>query len=300
MSRIEIPKLPTIKHSSPFFRDGFLSMTIVGKSGCGKTQMLASILPGISPSIKTVIIATVVKNVPVHLAIKEYFTKKGIYSAISYDPMELRGFVEYAEKIGHVSLERQGLIIFDDFNTGRATGPYWEFIIHAFTKLRNSGWNFIILSQQPSFIPTIVRNCTTSRILFDCYSKSALSTFTRDVVDRIPDRGAYDTLLDYIQKVPYSYVLVQEHPFEVSAGSLDKFRPVMNENIVMMPTLRELMSEMGVKSREALDTKSARLQAQAGNTAPQLDGIAHRATAHLVPDSEGMMRLNRGDYRQGY
>lgn len=270
MAAIPVPSLPVIRHASPFFRDGFLSMTIIGKSGCGKTRMLASILPGISPSIKTIVIATVIKGVPLHIAIKNYFQKKGLLCGIEYEPDTLRRFVQMAEEYGQVSLDKQGLIIFDDFNTGRATGPYWDFTIHAFTKLRNSGWNFIILSQQPSFVPTIVRNCTTSRVLFDCYSKSALTTFTRDVADRIPDRNAYNSLLEYIQRIPYSYILIQEHPFEVSAGSLDKFKPVMNESIVMIPTLHELMTEMGVKTREQLDKKSASLQLQAGNTATQL------------------------------
>lgn len=270
MSAIVIPSLPVIKHQSPFFRDGFLSMVIIGKSGCGKTRMLASILPGISTSIRTVVIATVVRKVPLHEAIKEYFNKKGFFSGIAHDPMEMRAFVTLCEDLGQVTIAKQGLIIFDDFNTGRATGPYWDFTIHAFTKLRNTGWNFILLSQQPSFVPTIVRNCTTVRALFDCYTKSALQTFTRDVIDRIPDRKAYDTCLDYIQSVPYTYLLVQEHPFCVSAGKLESFRPVMDERQVIMPTLHDLMREMGVHSKEELDEKSAQLQIKAGNTSERI------------------------------
>jgi len=245
-------------------------MVIIGKSGCGKTRMLASILPGISSDIRTVLIATVVRNVPLHLAIRDYFRERGIYCGISHDPSEMRTYVDMAERVGSVSLSRQGLIIFDDFNTGRATGPYWEFIIHAFTKLRNNGWNFILVSQQPSFVPTIVRNCTTVRALFDCYSKSALQTFTKDVADRIPDRHAYDMLLDYIRSVPYTYVLVQEHPFEVSAGKMDDFKVVMDSKDVIIPTLHDLMKEMGVTNVGELGAKSAMLQAKAGNTSDLL------------------------------
>ena len=268
---IPIPAGHTLRHTSPFFRPGFVSMTIVGKSGCGKTQLLASVLPGISPEIRTIIIATAVRNVPLHLAIKKFFSSRGVFCGISHDPEEMRAFVEMSERLRHVTPDKQGLIIFDDFNTGRATGPYWDFTIHAFTKLRNSGWNFIILSQQPSFIPTIVRNCTTGRVLFDCYSKSALTTFTRDVADRITDRKAYDALLSYIQRVPFTYLLVQEHPFTVSAGTLGNFRPVLTEREVIMPTMRDLMHEMNVTTPQQLRTKSSQQQKEAGNTAEELD-----------------------------
>jgi ABC-type dipeptide/oligopeptide/nickel transport system ATPase component len=267
MQRITIDEPPVIHHKSSVFRDGFLSMAIIGKSGCGKTRMLAEILPSISDSIDTVIIASVMAGVPLHNAIVKYFNAiPGKVAGISHSPDEMREIVDQCEELDEVNPEHQGLIIFDDFNTGKATGPYWDFTIHAFTKLRNNGWNFIIIAQQPQFIPTIVRNCTTARVLFDCYCKTALTTFTKDVADRISDRNAYDTMIDYIRACPYTYMLVQEHPFEISAGTLGKTKSVIRENSVNIPTLRELEREMHVNSRRGLDTKSREAQVNAGNT----------------------------------
>ena len=267
---IVIPQQMIVKHNSDFFRNGFLSMTIIGKSGCGKTEMLASILPGISLDIKTIFIATVIKDAPAHIAIKNYFLSHGVYCGITHDPFELRASFNMAADNQRVSLNRPGLVIFDDFNTGRATGPFWDVTIHAFTKLRNNGWHFILLAQQPSFVPTIVRNCTTARVLFDCYSKSALTSFTRDVKDRVSDQSAYEGLIEYIQKIPYSYMLVRERPFDISAGKGGNIRSVINGSSVVMPTLQELMNEIGVKSKAELDTKSKMLQREAGNDSRHL------------------------------
>jgi hypothetical protein len=266
MAFIPIPSLPILRHKSPFFRDGFLSMAVIGKSGCGKTQLLANILPGISDQISTVIIASVIRGVPLHIAIINYFKSLGKFAGVSNDPEEMRGFVDMAERTGEVSLNDQGLIIFDDFNDGRATGPFWNFIIHAFTKLRNSGWNFIIISQQPSFIPPIVRNCTTARVLFDCYSKSAFDTFTRDVRDRVPDREAYNSILGYIQAIPFSYMMVQEHPFTVTIGKGSEAKKIMDAHIVDIPTLKEIRQQMGAKDNDDLDKKTKEAQINAGNT----------------------------------
>jgi hypothetical protein len=181
-------------------------------------------------------------------------------------PEEIKTAIAILEARGDVTLEKQGLIIFDDFNNGRATGPYWDFIIHAFTKLRNSGWNFIIMAQQPSFLPTIVRTCSTCRVIFDCYSKSAFTTFARDVVDRLPNREMFKVLVKYLQEVPFSYILVQEHPFEIGAGVLNKCKTVISKNMVKVPSIEELEKELGVSSVQELDEKTKVLQLKAGNT----------------------------------
>jgi ABC-type dipeptide/oligopeptide/nickel transport system ATPase component len=270
MAEIKIPELPVIKHKSNFFRDGFLSMIVIGKSGCGKTRFLASILPGLSDAIQTVLVASIIKDVPLHKAIVDYYRKKGIRTGTANSPEEIKVAVNVLEARGEVTLEKQGLIIFDDFNNGKSTGPYWDFVIHAFTKLRNSGWNFIIMAQQPSFLPPIVRTCSTCRVLFDCYSKSAFTTFAKDVMDRLPNRDMFRVLVRYLQEVPFSYILVQEHPFEIGAGTLDKCKTVINKNMVKMPSVEALEKELGVPNLQELDAKTKALQIKAGNNNPNL------------------------------
>lgn len=269
---IPIPTLPVTKHRSSFFRDGFISMSVIGKSGCGKTQMLCSILDGISNDFRTVIIATVT-NTPFHDSIIAWFKRRGCISGKITNPDELIGYTEVAHRTGEVSHQKPGLIIFDDFNRGNQSVhcPYWRAVVHCFTKLRNEGWHFIIVAQQPSYLPTIVRNCTTARILFDCYTQSALETFTRDVRDRIPDVYAFKQLLQWVRSVPYSYLLIQEHPFTVSAGRLNNARLVMDAQSVRVPTFTELMHEMHVRSPEELEQKAKAAQIDAGNTAEELD-----------------------------
>lgn len=272
-NQIHVHDLPSIKHQSSFFRDGFLSMLVIGKSGSGKTRLLTSILPGVSKAIKTVIIATIVKGAPFHEAIKDYFRKKGVYCYISGDPTQLTALVDYLHENEMVNLDDQGLIIFDDFNDGKMTpgSPYMKFTTHAFTKLRNYGWNFIIIAQQPQFLPTIIRNNVNTKILFDCATKIAIQTFLKDVMDRVEYKDVIDTLIRYIQEKKYKYIMIREGPFEVSAGTLDQFKPVLTERTVQIPTLNEIKRELGVRTKEELDRKTKYLQKEAGNTAHELD-----------------------------
>jgi energy-coupling factor transporter ATP-binding protein EcfA2 len=269
---IQVKEQPKLSHSGPFFRDGFISSVIIGKSGCGKTNLLLQMLPTISPNIKTIVIATKVAKCPAHLAIKEYFKKIGRFCDITNDPDQLRAFTELCSRTNRVTPTKQGLIIFDDFNDGKATGPFWNMIIHAFTKLRNEGWNFIILAQQSSFVPPIVRNCTTSRVLFDCYAKSARDCFVKDFADRLANPLVLQLLLTYLEDVQYTFMLVRENPFEISAGSNDStnLKSVFSKGSVVMPTLKEIKDKLGVTNMDELTEKTRKMQINAGNTAREL------------------------------
>lgn len=261
---------PIIKHDGDFLRDGFLAMSIVGKSGCGKTVMLSSILSKLSSSIKTVLIATVVRANPDHIAIVDYFRKKGVFSAICEDPEMMYTFTRHVEISGEVSPKRQGLIVFDDFNTGKPTGPFWEFTVHAFTKLRNMGWNFIIIAQQPSFIPTIVRNCTTARVLFNCYSKQATYDFFKDFKHLVQSPSVLEDLKQFIQDVRYSYIMVQEYPFTISVGMRAVKTPIFGKGITTVPSVKEIKRQLNVKTMGEMDKVSKGLQKEAGNTSNKL------------------------------
>lgn len=262
-----------IKHRTDILPDGFLSMSVIGKSGCGKTRFLTSLIPLLSPEIKTIIIATVINEVPLHLCIVKYGQQKEIDTAIVTRPADLRRVVDVAREKRLVSENKQGLIIFDDFNTGSKTGPFWDCTIHAFTKLRNLFWNFIIVSQYPTFIPPIIRNNTNVQVLFNCHSQSAIVTFVRDIRNRLDEPFVMDTLIDYIRNVEYTYILVKERPFTVMAGQLEKAKPIITNHDTHIPNLLEIQRELGVKNRRELATKSAMLQVRAGNDASRLREI---------------------------
>jgi len=257
---------PSVKHKSEILRDGFVSMVVIGKSGCGKTKFVESLIPLFSDKIKTIIVATIIHDVPLHRQIIEYCRRRNMTGGISYDPDELRSYVDMSAENKTVNMDKQGLMFFDDFNDGRARGPYWDFAIHAFTKLRNLGWNFIIISQYPTYIPPIIRNNSTCRVFFDCYSASALRSIESDLKSRVQDKDVVGNLLEYTRQVPYTYILVQDRPFTISAGTLTTVMPIVKNGSTIIPTYNEILKELHVNNREELDKKSAQLQIKAGNT----------------------------------
>jgi hypothetical protein len=289
---IEVPDLPSVEHKSDYFRNGYLAMIVAGASGCGKSRLLASILPMVSDKVETVIIATIIRDAPVHLAIIEYFKRKGAFAAIERDLPTLYKFVDTARELGQVNHETPGLMIFDDFAVKPGgTGPHWEFVIYAASKLRNHGWSIITVTQRPTFIPTIVRDCSNARVLFTCYTRSAIESFCRDVSDRVADPNILKILVDYINSHHYHYLYIREFPLEVCLGQGTKLRPVLRERSVIFPTYNEVLREMGIDpslspavARKLLKEKSSAAQIQAGNTAPQLqDDLPERTTKPGAP-----------------
>jgi len=272
------PTKITYKDPSPinhkgFFKPGFISGVMIGKSGCGKTRLLTEILPMVSDKIKTVIIATVVHGNKIHKTITDFFERRGTPSKIVNTVEELDDIITRCQGKGMISHEgNNGLIVFDDFSF-KPNDDYVKFMAHAYTRLRNQGWHFITLCQYPTMLPPVIRNNTTFKILFNNASKSAMEGFNKDIRDRI-GAGSRDevisTLNEYIRRVPYSYVLQQEPPFTISAGKLLNIKKVVVDNDVSIPTMAELKKEMGVSSTEELKKKSEKMQKEIGNTAEEL------------------------------
>lgn len=269
---IHIPVLPKLHHNSSLFRDGWISFMMCGKSGCGKTSLLAQLIPGISDDIRFICIATLVYRNPFHLAIKEWAEKTKRVCVINDDPDKIREFVTTLHRRNWLIPGRQELLlIFDDFSIhNRSTSRYENLVVEAFTRWRNLGVNIIVVCQDASMVATSCRNCTNLRLLFNSASRIAIHTFLKDVVDRVADSGVLDDLVKYITSVPYSYILVQENPLQVSVGKGVDVTNIMTEHSVSVPTYQELMHEMGAGSTQQLEALSESMQKEMGNTAPQL------------------------------
>ena len=245
---------------------------ICGKSGCGKTSLMAQLVPGVSDKIKFIVIATMVYRNPFHMAVQEWAKKNKRVCVISSDPDKIRQFVTELHMKGWlIPGSQEMLLIFDDFSINNRSGSKHEnLVVEAFTRWRNLGVNIIVVCQDASMVATSCRNCTNMRILFNCASKSALHTFGKDIVDRVPNYEAYQNLVRYITSKPYSYILVRDNPLEISVGQGTDIKKVMTESSVIVPTYNELLKEMGAGSPQELDSKSTEMQKKMGNDAREL------------------------------
>lgn len=271
--KIIIPVLPKLHHKSPLFRDGWISFLICGKSGCGKTSLMAQLIPGIAKEIKFICIATVVHRNPFHLAIQKWADQNKKSCVISSSPDKIREFVVSLHDGGWlIPGKRELLLIFDDFSIHNRSGSQHEnLVVEAFTRWRNLGVNIIIVCQDSTMVAPSCRNCTNMRILFNSASRSAIHTFTKDVIDRVPDQNIMMDLIKYITSIPYSYILIQEGPLEVSIGKGNETRKIMTEHEVMVPTYHEIMKEIGATNKTDLKKKSIQMQLGMGNTSSKLE-----------------------------
>jgi hypothetical protein len=269
---INIPEFQSIQHKGGVFRDGWISMMMCGKSGCGKTQLMAELIPYISDRIVTVIIATKVKENPFHQAIKDWCKRTGRCCGIVNDPNALQMTVERLRSQGFiVRCKKELLLIFDDFAiNGRSDKKSENAVVTAFTQWRNVGINIVVVCQDASMVATQCRNCTNVRVLFASASKDAIRTFMKDVQDRVYAPELLKDLVKYIGSVPYSYVMVKEGPLEVCVGKGTSMSLVMTDKSVEVPTYEDLMSELGASSMPEARQIAFDEQRRAGNTATEL------------------------------
>lgn len=265
-------ELVDIVHDNDFFRNGFINMIIIGKSGCGKSYLAKLLIGRLSSTMRTIIIATSVSGVPYHDQILKFFSSKGASIAKCFKPDHLMDQIESCRKNNIVSPEKPGLILFDDFtdiNTLR--GPCYNAMSFAATKLRNQGWHMIFITQDIGRLPIPVRNSSTAQVFFDSYSRSNIRLFFQDIVDRLPDPALKDLLIRFIRNQPYRYLMTRQYPFDLCVGKGLNYLKVSDEKNVEVPTLEGIMGELDVDTLDELDSKTKRLQIKAGNSSDQLD-----------------------------
>jgi hypothetical protein len=287
LDEIKVTHLPKIRHRDPLYRDGWVSFMLCGKSGCGKTSLMAQLVPGMSECIRFIVIATQNYNNPFHIAIKKWAAEHNKVCVISTSPDQIRTFMTTLHRAGWlIPGKQEALIIFDDFSIDKRSGRRIEsFVVEAYTRWRNMGVNFVIVCQDAGMIATSCRNCTNMRALFNSASRTALATFNKDIIDRVADPEVYKGLVRYVTSVPFSYLLIRENPLDLAIGKGTALRKVMSDTDVVVPTYQELMSELGVNTPKELSILTKGLQRHLGNTAPELLQVQDRRSLLKVADS---------------
>lgn len=256
-----------VTHVGDFFRPGWISMGVYGGSGTGKSVFVRSLIPFLSPEYKNVILATRLINAHAHELLKRDFEATGRKFLQTNSPTELVLIVTEAQRRGRISPNKPALLIFDDFNAGKITGPYADALQLAFMQWRNNGMSNIVISQRPSWIPPIVRNNCNCNVAFNLRSKIATQHFFEDLVGEVPDTNVFADLVRYTKRVPHTYIMVRQGPFDVSAGNLGNYRVAMTDESVMVPTISEIRRQIG----RDVEPAAAELQRRAGNTALELE-----------------------------
>ena len=155
---------PLLEHrDKEILNKGSNFMTIVGKSGTGKTVLLDHIVPKYKAN--NIIVCSLIKDNDVHQAIFEWSDENGIDCCIVHNLEDATRAVDIAKAKFHSLPPNQRhnhhtILIFDDFSkykSGR-DNPLNNFAIQAYSTLRNCGFSFIFVTQDYSNIPTLVRS----------------------------------------------------------------------------------------------------------------------------------------------
>jgi hypothetical protein len=271
---IHLEHAPGVKHKNPLFRDGWMSMIICGTSGCGKTSLMAQLVPGISDTVKFITIASRVKGNDFHLAVKKWAESKHMIYVWHDDPIKLAAYIEALHDGGFlIKDEQEMLLIFDDFAPPATLSKdkRVQLVVRAFTTWRNYGLHLIVVCQNASMVPQDSRNCLTLRMMFESDARP-MQNFRDGFIGLLPDKDVYHNLEKYVCCVPWTYICYRKKPLEIGIGKGTSIRKVMDQNNVDIPTYNELMKEIGAVTPHDLDTMTMKMQKKIGNTAPELNG----------------------------
>lgn len=264
-------ELADIVHDGDFFRNGFINLIMIGKSGCGKSYLTRLLVNKLSPAVRTIAIATSVTGVPFHDSILQEAANRGCQPIRCHDVDFLMKQIKQCHDNKLVTASKPGLLIFDDFtDVTVARGPCYNAMTFAATKLRNQGWLMIFITQDPARLPVPVRSSSTAQIFFDSYSRSNLRLFMQDIIDRIPDGRLAHVMIQFIRQQPYRYIMTRQYPFDICVGKGAVYKKVADERDIEVPTVEAMLYELGVDSLKEMEDKTKRLQRNAGNTSGRL------------------------------
>lgn len=154
---------PLLKHrDESILNKGSNFITIVGKSGTGKTVLLDHIVPKFK--VMNIIVCSLIKDNEVHETIADWADEHDIDCCVVNTLERAVQAVDIAKAkfLAQPPEERykyHTLLVFDDFSkfkTGR-DNPLNNFAIQAYSTLRNCGFSMIFVTQDYSNIPTLVR-----------------------------------------------------------------------------------------------------------------------------------------------
>lgn len=224
-----------VTHKSEILGTGPVFMIIVGSSGSGKSTVLASIIPNLTPKMKKLGIATLIRGNSSHEAIERYCDENNIKFAISYTPSDAKQMITDMVNDREDIEEEQIGLIFDDFtNFGKSRENQFNQIqTTAFSMLRNYGLCFICtISQSALNIPTLLRANSSHRIIFPMQDKFAFLSAKADVLNVLGEEASniYDQIYRKLRNVRYSFMLLRCSPPTLYFKEPDK-----DFNIIFQP-----------------------------------------------------------------
>ena len=198
-----------VKHKSPYFPDGHLSIEIIGCSGCGKSSMLLSIIPQIA-NISQIIICSTVTHNKVYDAIRAYCDREDISYALACSPEEAKVTIE--DMTSEKEPDKQGLVIFDDFSMQKSgrNDPFNQIAAVVSAVMRNYGYHSIMITQSATNVPTLFRNNSNVRIIFNMQDTFAVVSIRRDVINSgvIRTNEDFNRYYDLVKKAQHAYMMI--------------------------------------------------------------------------------------------
>jgi len=198
---IELPDIKPHYNDYPFDKTPHLAMFIVGKSGCGKSSILLSVIMKVR-DISNLIVCTLISGNPVNELISQHCKQNGItYTEINEIDNAMDQMTDIVENGKKPKDKPYTLIIFDDWNanTTKRDDPYTKMKNEVFSKWRNKKCSIIEVVQSYTMISTLLRTNITAFIMFPMNDKYAIQNARKDVINMMDITE--DEFTDWYKKI---------------------------------------------------------------------------------------------------
>lgn len=206
--RIVAPKEGIVNKDNPYLPKYHILACIIGKSGCGKTYYLLTLIPQIKISQLAIFSAL---DIPIYTEIKKYCEDNDIqfYKVTTIEEAEPTLY----EMIENKPKQTYGLIIYDDWNVDMTTSrnnKYQKIMNRTNGIYRNYHYHQVYITQSAMMISTLSRNNCNLRVIFSMNDTYALDSIKKDF-ENITGRKKEDfefLYQNYINKTPHSFLQI--------------------------------------------------------------------------------------------
>lgn len=198
---------PEVEHKNKVISSSVLQCCIFGSSRSGKTTKLIELIPMIHDFVFCMICSNVFT--PAHKSILEYCESNEIPNVHCTNPNKydelLKMCINFKKNTEH------GLIIFDDYTrySNSRMDKQNNQSIMAISQLGNKLINVVYISQQPTHIPTVLRNNASLRLIFKLAQKHAVDSTYNDLISVLGNnfsRDIFNKIWEKLVQIKYAFL----------------------------------------------------------------------------------------------
>lgn len=214
-------EVPPPKPTVPWLPPSIIG-SVTGRSGCGKTTLVKSIVPHI-PSLSRIYYCSLVEGNPIITALATWANDNKVKLRIAETFDAIQQAIDEAKTEGRMNISGMTLLIADDVHVGKKGsqgGKVADLISMIYCQLRNYRCHMLFLSQSPLIMSTIGRTNLNFAVTYPTNSRTSVRA-SIEIIASVANVEEEDVEKAYrmIQSYPHGFLLAVDKRVYWSDGT---------------------------------------------------------------------------------